>query len=41
MIEKDAFDEDIFIVHCDACGDEDDVDSGGDWSEMIATIKAS
>jgi hypothetical protein len=39
MIERDQFDHDVFTVSCDQCGEDQEVDSGGDWQDMINTIK--
>lgn len=39
MIEQDHFDEDIFEVACDYCSEDIDIDSGGDWTDMISQIK--
>jgi hypothetical protein len=39
VIERDSFDRDVFNVTCDDCGDDVDIDSGGDWSDMIALLK--
>jgi ribosomal protein S27E len=39
MIEQDRFDRDIFTATCDDCGDEVEIDSGGDWSGMISILK--
>jgi hypothetical protein len=39
MIERDSFDGDIYEVSCDYCSEDIEIDSGGDWQDMIRDIK--
>jgi hypothetical protein len=39
MIERDSFDGDIYEVSCDYCSEDIEIDSGGDWQDMLNQIK--
>ena len=39
MIERDSFDADIFEIACDYCSENIEIDSGGDWQDMLYQIK--
>jgi hypothetical protein len=41
MIERDSFDGDIYEVSCDYCSEDIEIDSGGDWQDMINEIKTN
>ena len=39
MIERDGFDRDIFEVSCDYCSEDIEIDSNGDWDELLLKIR--
>ena len=39
MIERDSFDGDIYEISCDYCSEDIEIDSGGDWQDMLKQIK--
>jgi hypothetical protein len=39
MIERDSWDSDIYEVSCDYCSEDIEIDSGGDWQDMINQLK--
>ena len=39
MIERDAFDGDVFEIACDSCPEDIELDTGGDWGDLIKQLK--